>query len=431
MKVVAFLPAKGSSERILSKNKRLLDGKPLFLHTLEKLLECPSIDEVYLDSEDDEILDLADYLNYKKLKRDSKLATNKTDGHQMFYNEIKQVDADIYIQILGTSPFIKIATIEKGIEVLKNSLEYDSVVLVDKQKQYTWNENGPVYDRNNIPNSIDLKDTIIETMGLYMVKKDTAQSLKQRIGKKTYLLDAEPIEAVDINFENDFLIAEYIAKGINTTRIEKLETVKTFLNSAIISDILDGMGIESVIPGLTPNIEGSKIIGSANTLKIRELEENEDYRGIYKGLETYERMRNGEIIVVENEVCDKAYFGELNANLAKRASTNGAIIGGVTRDVEEVKKIGYPVFARGYNCSDVRKRATVESFNKPIQLNGIRICPGDLIFADTNGVVVIPKKLENEVILKAIDIVRLEKNILGKILDNSSAVEIYNELGEF
>ena len=55
MKVVAFLPAKGTSERIASKNFKLLNGKPLFLHTLEKLVSCDIIDEDYLDSESDKI----------------------------------------------------------------------------------------------------------------------------------------------------------------------------------------------------------------------------------------------------------------------------------------------------------------------------------------------------------------------------------------
>ena len=50
------------------------------------------------------------------MKRDPELATNKTDGHSLFYNEAKKINADIYIQILGTSPFIKPSTIEKGIK---------------------------------------------------------------------------------------------------------------------------------------------------------------------------------------------------------------------------------------------------------------------------------------------------------------------------
>jgi len=71
MKVVAFLPAKGSSSRIKCKNLKLLDGKPLFLHTLEKLMECDFIDEVYLDTESNEIINLASETNCKILKRNS------------------------------------------------------------------------------------------------------------------------------------------------------------------------------------------------------------------------------------------------------------------------------------------------------------------------------------------------------------------------
>ena len=55
MKTIAFLPAKGSSDRIGNKNVRLLDGKPLFLHSIDKLLACDFIDEVYLDTESEEI----------------------------------------------------------------------------------------------------------------------------------------------------------------------------------------------------------------------------------------------------------------------------------------------------------------------------------------------------------------------------------------
>lgn len=132
MKVVAFLPAKETSERIKNKNVTVLDGKPLFLHTLEKLMECDFIDEVYLDTESDDIYEMAKYTGCIYLKRAVELASNKTDGHSLFYNEAVKVDADIYVQILGTSPFIKKDTIKRAINVLKETSEFDSVVLVKK-----------------------------------------------------------------------------------------------------------------------------------------------------------------------------------------------------------------------------------------------------------------------------------------------------------
>lgn len=189
MKVVAFLPAKGTSSRVENKNIKLLDGKPLFLHTLEKLIECDFIDEVYLDTESDEIIYLASETNCKILKRDPNLASNTTDGNKLFLNEVNHIKADIYIQILGTSPFIEKETIKKGIDTIKSS-DFDSVVLVRKEKLYTWNEKGPNYNIENIPNSFDLNDTIIETMGLYIVKRETALCTQKRIGNKPYLLYA-------------------------------------------------------------------------------------------------------------------------------------------------------------------------------------------------------------------------------------------------
>ena len=136
MKVVAFLPAKGTSSRVDNKNIKLLDGKPLFLHSLEKLTECEFIDEVYLDTESDDIIELASEVDCKVLKRDPSLANNKTDGHQLFMNEVHQVEADIYIQILCTSPFIEKETLRQGVHQLIESAEHDSAVLVSEERQY-------------------------------------------------------------------------------------------------------------------------------------------------------------------------------------------------------------------------------------------------------------------------------------------------------
>jgi len=132
MKVAAFLPAKGSSNRIPNKNTMLLDGEPLFLRSLKKLTSIPLIDEVYLDTESFEIIDLASEVKCKILKRDPSLASNKTDGNLLFYNEVLNTDADICVQLLCTSPFIKTSTIEKGIKFLMENQDYDSVVAIRK-----------------------------------------------------------------------------------------------------------------------------------------------------------------------------------------------------------------------------------------------------------------------------------------------------------
>jgi len=234
MRVVAFVPAKGTSERIENKNTKLLDGKPLLLHTLEKLVNCDFIDEVYLDTDSDSIIELASEVDCNVLKRDPSLATNKTDGHQLFYNQVRQVEADIYIQVLVTSPFIHPDTIKSGVEALQRSEVYDSAILVRKEKQYTWENNQPTYDLNRIPNSIDLSDTTIETMGLYIVKRESAHQLQRRIGESPLLLEASALEAIDVNWPEDFVLANYIAAGIREESRKLLGTVKLHLSSSLL-----------------------------------------------------------------------------------------------------------------------------------------------------------------------------------------------------
>lgn len=431
MKIVAFLPAKGTSSRIENKNIKLLDGKPLFLHTLEKLSSCNFIDEVYLDSESEEIFDLAQNVDCKFLKRDVSLATNKTDGNSLFYNEVRQVEADIYIQILGTSPFIKKETIQKGIEILKTQNEYDSVVLVKKEKLYTWNEQTANYNLEHIPNSVDLPDTIIETMGLYITRKNVALEMKKRIGKKPYLLDASTIEAVDVNYPDEFELANFIAAGMREKERQLFKNLAYKLTSSMLSDIMDDLGCDTTITSLSLNLRNKKLLGRAKTLKIRELNENEDFRGIYNALDSYKTIVPNDIIIVENECSDFAYFGEMNANLAIRSGAIGAIIGGKTRDTKEVADLDFPVFSTGAKCKDVRKRATLESINKKINLYGVEIYPNDLIFADNDGIIIIPKRYEEEVIQKAFETINKEKNILSDIMNGKSISDILKNNGEF
>ncbi|WP_166378368.1 cytidyltransferase [Pseudoalteromonas sp. Z9A4] len=432
MKVVAFLPAKGSSSRIESKNMRLMDGKPLFLHTLEKLVDSNIFDDVYLDTESDDVIEAASEVNCKILRRDQELATNKTDGNQMFMNEVRQVEADIYVQVLCTSPFICMDTIAKGIDVLKNNDDYDSAVLVRKEKIYTWDHNGPKYNVEKIPNSVDLDDTVIETMGLYIVKKEAALKTKRRIGNTPLQLEASPLEAIDVNWPDDFLLAELIAAGKRERTRKLLGNIKNHLTSCILSDLLDDLGYpDQVIKGLTPNFNGTKLLGRAKTLRLRKLKDGECFKGIYDALYSYDTIVPDDIILVENETDEFAYFGELNANLAIRSGASGVIVNGKTRDGMEVMSTGLPVFSKGYSCQDVRKRATLDNFNKTINLNGIAVEPECLVFADDEGVIIIPKLIENQVIEEVYKRTANEKKILSEIASGVEISEITKKYGFF
>ena len=410
MKIIAIVPVKGKSDRIENKNTKLLDGTPLFIHTIIKLLKCEFIDDVYLDTECDKIIDIANDLDCKILKRDKCLANNDTDGNTFFINEVKNIDADIYIQHLATSPFIEIDTIRNGVDIVKCG-KHDSAFLTKDDKLYKWDGDVCEYDIDNIPNSKNLKTTTIETMGLYIITKESALKYNRRIGGTPYQLKASAIECVDVNYPDDFELANYIQAGKREKERRLLNNIKQHLSSAILSDILDDVGYNGFLGTFNLNIPSAKIFGRAKTLKLRKLKDNESYTGIYECLNSYNTIVSNDVIVVENEAGDFAYFGELNTKLAIRSGAVGAIVSGKSRDNIPVTNMGFPVFCTGYYGKDVRKRATLESINKKIEINSIIIHPGDLIFGDQEGVVVIPNKLEDIVVSKVFKNVETELKI--------------------
>jgi regulator of RNase E activity RraA len=148
-------------------------------------------------------------------------------------------------------------------------------------------------------------------------------------------------------------------------------------------------------------------------------------------LASYEGIADNDIIVVENEEKDYAYFGDLNTRLAIRAGASGVIVDSATRDKVHTGLLNFPVFSRGYNATDVRRRATLDYINKPIKIGGKKVNPGDLIFVDECAVVIIYKKFEQEIIERVLNIFHNEKNIIGDILRNEHVEQIIDDRGAF
>jgi len=436
-RVAAFVPVKGSSQRISCKNLRLLDGKPLFLHTLEKLLAINDID-VYLDTESEEIIRIADYLSgLKILRRSPSLANNSTDGNRLFLNEVTQCAHPIIVQHLCTSPFIKPETILKAISLIGKPSSVggfcDSSFLAKEEKQYTWVNGKPSYDIGRIPNSGDLQPTVIETMGLYVSTRDSALKTGRRIGDNPAMVMATPLEAVDVNWPADLDLAQQIAAGMREKSRQLYQNLSLILSSPLLSDLLDDLGFANqVIRGLNFSSDPrARVLGPAKTLKLRKMRSGDDYKGIYEALGHYDTLVPGDMICIENEASDYAYFGELNANLAIRQGVKGVVIGGMTRDVLSVKHTGLPVFSKGYICQDVRGRAVLDSFNQRISINGIEILPGDMIFADVEGIVVIPRSAIQLVFNQIKEKFKNERSIVCDIASGASCEHLLVNRGEF
>ena len=428
MKIVAFVPAKSSSERLQNKNLAVLDGEYLFKRKLRQLLECSLIDEIYLDTESDEIAELAADLPVKRLKRPAELASNATDGHALFSWECLQVSADIYIQALCTAPFVTAETVSRAITTLMENPSHNSLVAVNHTKQYTWINGEPSYGRGPIPNSVDLPQVTIEAMSLYITRASVLPS-HLRFGTSPLLFQLNPTEMVDVNWPEDLHFAETISAGKRARDNLMLGALTPYLSSAMISDITRQMGHTLSLP---IEISGSgRFFGRAKTLLLDKLGEGEDPQGIYDALDSYQFVRPGDVIVVENRVPEHAYFGNLNAQLAMRAGAIGAVVNGVTRDRADVTNLGFTVFARGQYCVDIKFEGTVRAMNMPIEIGNVRIENDDFVFADSDGVTIVPASIWPEVREHAFKAIKKEWQVGMAVALGTEPKSIFEQYGEF
>lgn len=434
MKTVAFVPAKGTSERIENKNLQVLDGEYLFKRKLRQLLECEEIDEVWLDSESEELHRLARDLPIKHHYRDPNLANNKTDGHAMFANESRVTDADIVVQVLCTAPFIDKSVIDPALRDLKKS-PTTSLVAVSEQKLYLWNDHKPAYG-NSIPNSVDLPNHIIEAMSFYAVKTN-GQPVEKRYTDNVMLWPVTPLQLVDINNQEDLVFARDICAGQRAKKVQQLKMLSKSISSCLLSDICKENGIDHFLSSEIKSMNNGTFLGYAKTLKLKELPQDQKdpalphWEGIFDALGSYEFVAPGDVIIVSTDVKDKAYFGDLNAHFAYRSGAVGVVVDGPTRDVDRVTQIGLPLFAHTRMPDDIRYEGTLEEMNMPVIVNGVTVRNNDIIFGDPDGVVCIPAEKWPFVFEEVKSALKKEMLVKFEATFGSDPFDVLNNVGLF
>jgi regulator of RNase E activity RraA/CMP-N-acetylneuraminic acid synthetase len=432
--IAAFVPAKGTSERLQNKNLSIVGGEYLVRRKLKQLLASKYIDEVWLDTESDHIINLVKDLPVRFHKRDPKLATNDTDGHQLFQNQAKQTKADIVIQALATAPFVCSETIDRAIETLTET-DCSSLVAVRKEKTYEWKDRAPNYGWQKIANSFDLPDRIFETMSLYIVKRhEDGTPIKKRFTQNPYLFELNCREAMDINTPEDLQVCNALALSERAHASLEIRTLPLWTCTANACDIMVEMGIGGYLGHkIKPLKEGKSFAGRAKTLGIRPAKayDKDDWKQVYEALKSYDFVTPGDIIVVDNPIEERAYFGDLNAALAFRRGCNGVVVNGFTRDSADHIQEHLPVFAKGCTSLDVKYHGAVESIGMPIEINGVKISEGDIIFADADGVCCIPAEHFSEVKIKLKELATNEAAIKMAAFEGNSGEVILDEMGQF
>jgi CMP-N-acetylneuraminic acid synthetase len=220
-RVVAFVHAKGRSERVPSKNLRMLGDRPLFCHAIRNALAAELVDQVVIDSDSDEILELGKNYGAEPLKRPPELATNATSGDELAYWQASsRPDSEIVLQVIPTSPFLKPHSIDRAVAVLRAG-EFDSVAGVFSDVFYAWQAGRPAYYRSDgtLPNSSQLTPLVFETTGLYANLTPAVLRTRKRMNpEKVAPLFLSRLEAVDINTPEDFAFAEVVARGLGLDR---------------------------------------------------------------------------------------------------------------------------------------------------------------------------------------------------------------------
>ena len=211
---------------------------------------------------------------------------------------------------------------------------------------------------------------------------------------------------------------------------ELFSLMKKVLYTPVVGDILDGLGcFHQFLPQpIQPALNTMKIAGRAMPVVMI------DVHGPQKkpfGLltEALDQLQPGEVYVASGGDMRCAYWGEILTATARTRGAAGAVINGFNRDTPQMLEQNWPVFSRGRFAQDSSVRTKVVDFRCPLEVEGVWITPGDLVFGDQDGVVIVPQRHEKETIIKALEKARGEKLVRNEIEAGMSSTAAFKKYG--
>ncbi len=209
------------------------------------------------------------------------------------------------------------------------------------------------------------------------------------------------------------------------------DMMKTQLYSAVLCDALDQVGLreQAMRADIRPVDAEGVVVGRALTMQSVDVYEPEST--VYEHeIAAVDSLKSGDVMVASTQQSTRTcLWGELLSTAAMARGANGAVIDGYTRDVGLIQKMQFPVFSTGIYPVDSAGRGMVISYNTPINCGGVIVHPGDIIFGDYDGVVVIPENAAEEVIAKAIDKVEGENITRDELRKGATLRDVYDKYG--
>ena len=195
------------------------------------------------------------------------------------------------------------------------------------------------------------------------------------------------------------------------------------LDTCAVSDAQDKLGIKGTVIGILPLYETGRIAGRVVTFKLKTKGNETTTRHL--GTSAVEAADPGDVIVCDHRGrTDVAGWGGILSTAAKTKGVAGVIIDGASRDVDEAKGLGLPLFAKAAVPLTARGRIVEESTNEPIEIGGVSLAPGDYVIADNSGVVIVPQDRVAEVVPEAENIVAREQAMAKDVMAGTSVVEV-------
>jgi 4-hydroxy-4-methyl-2-oxoglutarate aldolase len=209
------------------------------------------------------------------------------------------------------------------------------------------------------------------------------------------------------------------------------QTLETELYSAVISDVLDALGYRDQVMEATirPVYPGAVVVGRAHTLLSTDVYAMPADRYSTE-IRAIDSLGPGDVVVAAtNRSTRTCLWGELLSTAARARGARGAIIDGHTRDVGRIERMGFPVFATGMRPVDSAGRGLVIAFGEPVMCGGVIVHPGDLVFGDVDGIVVIPSAVEEEAIERAREKVAGENRAREDLERGDFLRDVYDRYG--
>ena len=214
-RIAALVPMRHSSQRVSGKNFRPLAGRPLYHHIIRTLLASNRIDAILIDTDSPVIRDdcSTTFPRVRLVDRPEHLRAGTVPMNDVLLHDIEQIEAEYYLQTHSTNPLLKTATIDRAVEaMLAGAAEHDSLFGVTRWQTRLYDAQGRAlnHDPSRLLRTQDLPPVYEENSNLYIFTAESLRRHRNRIGRSPILFEIDRLEAIDIDDEESFRLAELL-----------------------------------------------------------------------------------------------------------------------------------------------------------------------------------------------------------------------------